>query len=104
MLGIMNEGSGKHVTMLSSEGAKHDCNRIVSQLHYYLTNVEPVYGITKEIGFHLDSCSGQKNNIFLGYWMLRVLLGHNDKIESKFITVDHTKFGPDRVLVTFETR
>lgn len=98
MFGVLNEGTGKQVTFLTSEGAKHDSNSVTSQLHYYLNIVEPRLSNVRTLYVHMDSCSGQnKNNIMLGYMMLRVLHGYHDLVVLKYMTVGHTKFGPDRV-------
>eukprot|EP00171_Calliarthron_tuberculosum_P000686 IDg686t1 len=46
----------------------------------------------------MDSCTGQnKNNIMLGYCMLRVLHKKHQKLCLYYMTVGHTKFGPDRI-------
>eukprot|EP00171_Calliarthron_tuberculosum_P010739 IDg10739t1 len=98
LFGIFNEGSGVQTTMVSTEGARHDSNSVVSQLHYYMKHIQPRVGTAKELYLHMDSCTGQnRNNIVLGYFMLRVFLGYHDRVVLKFMTVGHTKFGPDRV-------
>jgi len=104
MFGIMNEGSGLQTTMLSTEGALHDTKSVVSQLHLYLTNLDKRAGGAKVLYLHMDSCGGQnKNNIMLGYCLLRVIKGLQQRIVMKFMTVCHTKFGPDCVFGSIRT-
>lgn len=75
MFAIHDEGSGKHTPMLTTEGARHDSNAVVSQIHYYLTHICPRAGSALELNLHMDSCIGQnKNNIMLAIacsvWLL----------------------------------
>lgn len=51
----------------------------------------------------MDFCGGQnKDNIILGYFLLRVILGVHQKVLLKLMTVWHTKSGPDRMFEMIE--
>ena len=67
IFGMMNEGSGMQTTMLTTEGARHDTNSVISQLNLYFEVIDPRTGRAEMLNLHMDSCSGQnKNNIMLG--------------------------------------
>ena len=63
---------------------------------FHFFNVEcPRLG-KEEVRLHTDSCTGQnKNNIILGYLILRVAHGFHHDILWYFMDVRHTKFRPD---------
>lgn len=98
MFGIFYKGSGRQKTMISTEGARHYSNAVVSQIHYYLKTICPRAGTAEELYFHMDSCDGKsKKRIFLGYFLPRVLHEHHNRIVLQHMTVGHTNFGPDQV-------
>ena len=99
MCGFYSEGKDHQFTFLMSEAAKHDSNSIASMLYYYIEYVNPDVKEVIDLHLHMDSCYGQnKNNVMLGYCILRVLQGMHNMIILNYMTVGHTKFAPDRCL------
>jgi len=65
-------------------------------LDHFFEVVNTRLGKAEVLHLHTDSCTGQnKNNIVLGYLMLRVGHGLHDEIVWHFMEVGHTKFRPD---------
>lgn len=63
MFGILKEGNSEQHTMIPAVDANHDSNAVVSQLHYYLTNIVPEIGVFKEFVFRM--CVGNALKLFL---------------------------------------
>ena len=91
MFAIFNESSGRHRTMLTTEDACHDSNSVISQLHYYRSHLDSQVDNAERLYLDMDPCSGQnKNNIMLGYCILRVLHRYQKRIVMKIMTAGHT--------------
>eukprot|EP00171_Calliarthron_tuberculosum_P002286 IDg2286t1 len=99
LFGIVDEGHGDNSLQYNyvyGERTKHGSIQVASMLHHFLSIECPLLGRSKIVHFHSDSCTGQnKNNIVLGYFMLRVAHGFHDDIFWHFMEVGHTKFRPD---------
>lgn len=99
LFGIVDEGSGTNgiqYNYIYGEGTKHGSIQVVSMLHHFFSNTSQAIGHPEKLFLHSDSCVGQnKNNIVLGYYMLRVALGYHEEVVWQFMTVGHTKFRPD---------
>lgn len=99
LFGIVDEGAGDNGTQynyLYGEGTKHGSIQVASMLDYFFRVNCPYLGTSRVINLHSDSCTGQnKNNIVLGYFMLRVAHNMHDEIIWNFMEVGHTKFRPD---------
>lgn len=87
------------------EGTKHGSIQVASMLNHFFTKTCAPIGLSKTLYLHSDSCTGQnKNNIVLGYFMLRVALGFHEEIIRQFMAVGHTKFRPDEGFGKIRTR
>jgi len=99
LFGIVDKGDGQkgmQYNYVYGEGTKHGSIQVTSMLHHFFSVTSPSIGKARRLFLPSDSCIGQnKNNILLGYFMLRVAHGYNDKIIWQFMAVGHTKFRPD---------
>lgn len=99
LFGIVDEGKGENghqYNFIYGEGTKHGSIQVASMLNHFLQVTCAPIGQARKLFLHSDSCTGQnKNNILLGYFMLRVAHGYHDEIIWQFMAVGHTKFRPD---------
>jgi len=99
LFGILDEGTGANGMQnnyIYGEGTKHGSIQVASMLNHFFTKTNAPIGRSETLFLHSDSCTGQnKNNIVLGYFMLRVALGYHENIIWQFMAVGHTKFRPD---------
>ena len=60
------------------------------------TTISNDMDLVRRAQIHADNCAAQnKNNIFLWYYLWRVMTGRHHDIEYNFLIAGHTKFSPE---------
>lgn len=95
IFGVCCESIPRQVNFLIDENVLtgKGANATISYVHYYFER----YGLGETCAqIHADNCAAQnKNNIFLWYYLWRVMTGRHHDIEYNFLIAGHTKFSPD---------
>lgn len=95
---VHNARSGKeHFLTYDERHKSKGTDNVISCLHYFFEEQQPeTVRRCKHLILFSDSWGAEnKNQMVVGYFRWRVLLGYQDRVSWCFLEVGHTRFAPD---------